>query len=330
MMVVAQAGLVGSVVWMILGILLGIGILLGLAGRNEQLSQFLLRYIFNQHEEGWSLVQRGNRYTINKLNRNEDTESWYIGEEEDAEWLEDPADQMHNLFGVPFALKLGSKRPVTDIETAAAMSEAAAMETDGGDDLVRQYEEDDDGNVRVVEESELTLSEIQDRLTVGSLRVRDRVIQYVNPYTAVDPGKVYDIRNIVQAFKYDSASDTPRKAAKNATETPPGATVAAEQPARRPGRTRVPRRGHALLGTNQAVCPPGEHRTRVARDRSRVHPDGRGHACECPRTPPRDSGRPSRTSQPRDDGHTHRDRYRGVDHDAAAGARGLRPTGRVL
>jgi len=219
MMVVAQAGLVGSVVWMILGILLGFGILLGLAGRNEQLSQYLLRYIFNQHEEGWSLVQRGNRYTINKLNRNEDTESWYIGDEDDAEWLEDPADQMHNLFGVPFALKLGSKRPVTDIETAAAMSEAAAMETDGGDDLVRQYEEDDDGNLRVVEESELTLSEIQNRLTVGSLRVRDRVIQYVNPYTAVDPGKVYDIRNIVQAFKYDSASDTPRKAAKNATET---------------------------------------------------------------------------------------------------------------
>jgi len=218
MTLVAQAALLGSAMWMTLGILLGIGILLSLVGVSEGVSQYLLRYIFKQHKKGWALVQRGNRYTINKLHRNEDTESWYIGDEDDAEWLEDPADKMHNLFGVPFALKLGSKRPVADIETAAAMSEAAAMETDGGDDLVRQYEEDEDGNVRVVEESELTLSEIQDRLTVGSLRVRDRVIQYVNPYTAVDPGKVYDIRNIVQAFKYDSASDTPRKAAKNATE----------------------------------------------------------------------------------------------------------------
>jgi len=181
-----------------------LGLVVG-AGNNQSISNYLMQLTLNGNPDGWALVQRGNRYTLDMLSRDDDADAWQIGDEDSAEWLEDPADQMHMLMGVPFALKLGAKRPATDLQTASAMDQAAGMQTDGGGEIDPS--------------AMYSMQEITSKMTVGEMRTSEgALVKFLNPYVDLASERVVDLRNITKAFRYDAGSDTPRKAAKNATE----------------------------------------------------------------------------------------------------------------
>lgn len=194
--------LVTILMWSILGLLLGIVFTIFAAGSSKTLRNAIMKQVFRSNKDGWALVQRGKKYSLEPLTRDEDMNAWRIGDEEDAEWKEDPADLMHSMFGVPLGLCLGEKRAISDIEAAAAGESAADKVTDGG---------------RLTQDQELSLSEIQDRLVVGKLKGAQQSIMYVNPFVDTD-GNFVDLRNITKLFRHDADSDTPRKAAKNAKE----------------------------------------------------------------------------------------------------------------
>jgi hypothetical protein len=190
---------------LVFGIVIGAGGILVGAGYSQGIADMLLRQTLGANPDGWALVQRGNRYTLDMLSRDDDADAWQIGDEDSQEWLEDPADQMHMLLGVPFALKLGSKRPATDVQTATAMSQAAGMQTDGGGDIDPS--------------AMYSMQEITSKMTVGEMRTSEgALVKFLNPYVDLASERVVDLRNITKAFRYDAGSDTPRKAAKNATE----------------------------------------------------------------------------------------------------------------
>jgi hypothetical protein len=195
---------INLIIGIVLGMLLGVLAIFGLVGSNQGVADNMLGFILRKNKDGWALVQRGNKYTLDMLTRADDADAWIIGDEETGEWLEDPADKMHMLHGVPFGLKLATKRPIADVETASATSFAAGMETDGG---------------KVIGPDEVfTMEEITSKMTVGTMQLEGGVVRYLNPYVDAARDGIVDLRDITKAFRYDSGSDTPRKAAKNATE----------------------------------------------------------------------------------------------------------------
>jgi hypothetical protein len=203
-MMPAQLGLVGISLWLCVGLLLGVGAMLALAGTSEWVNNALLRRILRSNKDGWALVQRGERYELEALTRDADTAAYRIGSEDDAEWLTDPADKMHQLFGVPFGLQLEGQRPIVDAQTAAAAERASEQVTDGGTMAVDQ---------------KYTAEELSEQLAVGSMPMGDgRIVQYINPFVDLPTSEVVDLRKITQLLRYDGGSDVPRKTAKNATE----------------------------------------------------------------------------------------------------------------
>lgn len=189
--------------WVILGLVLGVGLTIALAGNSGSIDNALLRQILRSNRTGWALVQRGNEWSLDKLTRDEDTGAYRIGSESDAEWVTDPGDMMHSWHGVPVGLKLEEKRPMVDVQAAAASHEAAEASTDGG---------------AITAEDTYTATDLQEKLVVGSMQAGNRVVQFINPFKRLPKDEFVDLRNITKLMRYDAGSDVPRKAAKNATE----------------------------------------------------------------------------------------------------------------
>jgi hypothetical protein len=192
--------------WVVLGLLMGVGLTIALAGQSDGINNMLLKQIFRSNKDGWALVQRGNAYSLEKMERDADAGAWVIdGKDGEEHFCTDPGDQLHNFFGVPFGLKLGGKRPLVDVGTAAAAEGASEQAADGG---------------RLVAEDELSLQEMQDRLEIGELEMpqHNAVVKYINPYLEVPRDRLVDVRDIAQFMRYEGGSDVPRKAAKNAKE----------------------------------------------------------------------------------------------------------------
>lgn len=194
--------LVNIVLYSMVGFFLGFGFVLALAGKNDGLRDTLLRKIVRSNPDGWVWEQRGEQYKLRPLTYDEGADQYRIGSKEDAEY-KDEVGLMHSFKGVPFGLALKEKRPMVDIETAAAAEGASKMIPDGGNLSHNQT---------------LTPDEIQDRLGVGRLHGERRTIQYVNPFIYVDKEDLVDLRKVTKLLRYNSNADTPRKTAKNAQE----------------------------------------------------------------------------------------------------------------
>jgi hypothetical protein len=204
-LILGQGPLVSISLYVLLGILLGLGLTIGLAGTSDGINNMLLKQILRSNKDGWVLVQRGNTYALEKLERDTDAQAWTIdGEGGEEHYVTDPADQSHSWFGVPFGLKLEGKRPLVDVQTAAT-AEGAAEATDGG---------------RLVAEDEMSLQTMQERLTIGELELPQRgaVVKYINPFVEVPRDRLVDLREITQLFRYEGGSEVPRQTAKNAKE----------------------------------------------------------------------------------------------------------------
>lgn len=207
--------LLSNVLWAVVGVFMGAGIVLGLAGSSATIRDMILKQVFKSNGEGWALVQEGNAYSLEPLTRADDSDAWYIGDKNDASWKEDPADLMHSIYGVPLGLCLDEFRPMVDVSTASIAEGAAEKVPDGGDIRPQTYQTESGELVDLG----LTMSDIKERLLVGRLNAGNREIHYVNPFVpSTDIPDFVDLRNITQLFATDEKSDTPRKAAKNAQE----------------------------------------------------------------------------------------------------------------
>lgn len=195
--------LVSIAIWSCLGIAVGVGIAIFGAGRSEALRDAMLKQILRSNKDGWCLVQRGNSYDLEPLTREEDADAYRIGDKDDAEWVEDEAGLMHSMYRVPFGLKLESKRPIVDVNTAAAAEGTAGKLTDGG---------------QLTGSETFSLEDLQDRLHIGTLNAGERTFVYVNPFVERATERLHDLREIGRVMTHDANPDTPRKTAKNAKE----------------------------------------------------------------------------------------------------------------
>jgi len=163
-----------------------------------------LRKFLNANKEGWVLTQRGNRYTVDPVTRDADSDAFVVEFDEQKEYIEDNIGMMHYLEGVPFGLRNENARPVVDA-TAAAVAQTEAQKIN-------------DEHQLSVDDS-LTLSEIIDRLTVGTVYTENGAVMVVNPFHAIkDEPDVVDLRSVMRLFRHDADPKTPIKAAKNAIE----------------------------------------------------------------------------------------------------------------
>lgn len=195
--------LASAALWATVGTLIGGIIVWGFAGSGT-LRETLLRRILASNQDGWALIQTGNRYKLKPLEYDEDQDGfWYEGDD-DRYLLEDPADKMWSLQGVPVGLALAGNRPMVDAEAVTAAEAAADKVTDGGE--------------IVSEDDTFTLKQIQKRLQVGRVRGKTRDIIYANPFAKRDTDQVVDLRHITKLLANEEEPDAPRKAAKNEAE----------------------------------------------------------------------------------------------------------------
>ena len=206
----ASTGAIGPLLWLTVGILTGFALTVALAGSSSGINNMLLRQILRGNKDGWVFVQRGKTYALEPLERDDDTDAWTTkhDDEEETEWLTDPADKLHTWHGVPIGLALEGQRPMVDVETTAAAEGAAQKTTDGG---------------QLQATEQFSLEELQEQLVVGDLTLQQEgagstVVRYINPFTDLPREQFVDLRPITKLLRYDAGSDIPRKAAKNATE----------------------------------------------------------------------------------------------------------------
>jgi hypothetical protein len=195
--------LASAALWATVGTLLGGVLVISFAGSGT-LRKTLLRRILRSNQDGWALIQTGNRYKLKPLEYDEDQDGfWYEGDEEEA-LLEDPADKMWSLQGVPVGLALAGNRPMVDAEAVTAAEAGADKVTDGGE--------------IVSEDETFTLQQIQERLQIGHVRGKTRDIIYANPFAERDTDQIVDLRRITKLMANEEEPDAPRKAAKNEAE----------------------------------------------------------------------------------------------------------------
>jgi len=182
---------VGAVIGVVLGMLLTLSII-----TTGYMRPRILRKILNSNAEGWLIIQRGQRYTIQPAEHADGGLRVEIGDE--THHFERP-EMMHDLMGVPVGLALAGPTSLVDVEAAAAMG---AMDPD---EDVEILDEDD----------QLPVGEIRESLHVTDLETDDGLISIINPFTDVG-GSVVDLRDVVKGLRHGGTSDLPRKAAENA------------------------------------------------------------------------------------------------------------------
>jgi hypothetical protein len=161
-----------------------------------------LKKFLNSNKEGWLLTQRGNRYTLDPVTRDADSDAFTVEFDGETEYVEDNVGMMHYLGGVPFGLRNENARPIVD-----ATSAAVAQTETGKINDEHQLSVDDS----------LTLSQIIDRLTVGTVYTENGSVMIVNPFHALeDEPDIVDLRSVMRLFRHDADPKTPIKAAKNA------------------------------------------------------------------------------------------------------------------
>jgi len=194
---------VNLILALFLGVAIGFGLFVYGAGNSEALRGVTLRNLLRSNKEGWALVQKGTKYELEPLTRDEEVQAYRIGDKNSGSYLDDTG-LMHTLEGTPLGLALEGKRPMVDIETAVAAEGASQMIADGGE---------------LARDQQLSIQDMQDRLKIGEVHGQNRSVMYVNPFVDRDKSEdIVDLRNITQLLRYNTDSDTPRKAAKNAKE----------------------------------------------------------------------------------------------------------------
>jgi len=181
------------------GIIRGIGTMLAVMNMGF-MRGWLRRKWIRSNKDGWILLQRGNRYGIVPVDREDGMA--VIEVDDERQYLEGE-NRMLNLDGVPFGLALEGPRDIVDVEAAAASTEVADMTDIGGANMSKDS---------------FTLEEVADRIKVGELATDGGKVTYLNPYLDLDPNRIVDLRHITKLFAHSGTSDTPRKAAKNAIE----------------------------------------------------------------------------------------------------------------
>jgi hypothetical protein len=182
-------------VGVVLGVVLGMVLTLSIITTGYMRPR-ILRKILNSNAEGWLIIQRGQRYTIQPAVHADGGLTVEIGDE--THHFERP-EMMHDLMGVPVGLALAGPTSLVDVEAAAAMG---AMDPD---EDVEILDEDD----------QLPVGEIRESLHVTDLETDDGLISIINPFTDVG-GSVVDLRDVVKGLRHGGTSDLPRKAAENA------------------------------------------------------------------------------------------------------------------
>jgi len=104
---------VGVVIGVILGMLLTLSII-----TTGWMRPRILRKVLNSNTEGWLIIQRGQRYSIQPAEHADGGLTVEIGEE--THHYERP-EMMHDLMGVPVGLALAGPSSLVDVEAAAGM-----------------------------------------------------------------------------------------------------------------------------------------------------------------------------------------------------------------
>jgi hypothetical protein len=192
---------VNLVLYLTLGMLLGVGIAIGLA--DSYLRDTLLRRILKSNKDGWVLEQAGNRLSLLPLERQEDSGIYTVNGSEGKRYKED-VGLMTTWHGVPVGLSLEESRPMVDVEAATAAERASEKLADGG---------------TISETTQLDAQDLIDRVKIGQKHGRNRSIVYCNPFIALkESPDLVDLRHITKLLRYESQPDAPRKSAKNAKE----------------------------------------------------------------------------------------------------------------
>lgn len=205
--------------WILLGAFLGAGVVIGFSG-SGLLRNILLRQILRSNKTGWVLTQRGTRYTLDPLDRDEDANCYKIEKRDKEEYAEDTAGMMHTLEGVPLGLRLEGERPMVDVETAESAAAQEKKILDGG--KIEEFDDDerpDDPETDVMDLEEMDVEEVEEHFIVGEKIGSKRKLLYINPFCLREQiPDIVDLRAAPKALKHDTDPDTPRKAAKNAVE----------------------------------------------------------------------------------------------------------------
>ena len=182
---------VGVVIGVLLGMVLTFSII-----TTGWMRPRILRKILNSNAEGWLIIQRGQRYTIQPAEHADGGLTVEIGEE--THHYERP-EMMHDLMGVPVGLALAGPSSLVDVEAAAGMEHL-------------EHQED---IPTLTEDEELSVAEIREDFQVGELETDQGLVSIINPFTDVG-GSIVDLRDVVKGLRHGGTSDLPRKAAENA------------------------------------------------------------------------------------------------------------------
>jgi hypothetical protein len=182
---------VGVVIGLVLGMLLTLSII-----TTGWMRPRILRKILNSNAEGWLIIQRGQRYTIQPAEHADGGLTVEIGEE--THHYERP-EMMHDLMGVPVGLALAGPSSLVDVEAAAGM----------------EHLEQDQEIPTLTEDEQISVAEIREDFQVGELETDHGLVSIINPFTEAG-GSVVDLRDVVKGLRHGGTSDLPRKAAENA------------------------------------------------------------------------------------------------------------------
>jgi hypothetical protein len=168
----------------------------------EKFGDGIIKWVLKSNQDGWVLVQDGQQYRLEPLEEADQSDVYQLDDGETM--IEDRLDMMH-LFGtVPLGLRLESRRPVVDIQSASAAAGEEKKLADGGE---------------LTTESTLSVKEIENRLKVGSVRTQQGVADIINPFhLREDEPDIVDLRPTVRLFENAADPETPVRAAKNAVE----------------------------------------------------------------------------------------------------------------
>ena len=182
---------VGVVIGLLLGMLLTLSLI-----SSSWLRPRVLRKVLNSNPEGWLIIQRGQRYTIQPAEHADGGLTVEIGEE--THHYERP-EMMHDLMGVPVGLALAGPSSLVDVEAAASM----------------EHLEQQQDVPSLSEHEQLSVAELRESLHIGELETDDGLVSIINPFTDAG-GTVVDLRDVVKGLRHGGTSDLPRKAAENA------------------------------------------------------------------------------------------------------------------
>ena len=168
----------------------------------------IISWVLSANKDGWVLTQRGNKYSLDQLGRDAESEKFKIvndeTETETEEIIEDRLGKMHNFAGVPLGLRNESQRPIVDIESAEVAQAADEKVTDGG---------------RISPEDMISIGDMQKHLMIGSMETDSgNSIRYINPFIDTHGHDIVDLRETMRLFRHAADPQTPVKAAKNAVE----------------------------------------------------------------------------------------------------------------